>query len=143
MPYTKIFVHFVWATKRREKLLSVDNKNRLCNHIKEYAISKQIHLMNINGWYDHIHALVSLSTDQNIATIMNLIKGESSFWANRNLKLPGKFGWQEEYFAVSIGESQLKKVSEYTDKQEKHHEVKSFAEEYDQFIKKYGFDSMK
>ncbi|MBO6584817.1 MAG: IS200/IS605 family transposase [Gracilimonas sp.] len=141
MPFIKMYGHFVWATKSRKKLLSLDNKNILCQHIREYSKAKQIHLLNINGWHDHLHALISISSDQNIQTIMNLIKGESSYWANRNLSLPEKFGWQEEYFAVSVGESQLKRVNGYIDKQEKHHQVKPFSEEYEEFIKNYRFHS--
>ena len=141
MPFIKMYGHFVWATKSRRKILSLDNKNVLCQHIREYAESKQIHLLNINGWHDHLHALISISSDQNIQTIMNLIKGESSYWANRNLSLPEKFGWQEEYFAVSVGESQLERVNGYINKQEKHHQVKSFSKEYDEFMRNYSFYS--
>jgi REP element-mobilizing transposase RayT len=142
MPYIRMYGHFVWATKSRKKLLSIENKDLLCEHIREYAGSKNIQLLNINGWHDHLHAIISLSSDQNIATIMNLIKGESSFWANRNLKLPEKFGWQEEYFAVSVSQSQLKQLNQYIDRQEEHHMIKSFKNEYDEFIKKYNFDVM-
>ncbi|MDR9416229.1 MAG: IS200/IS605 family transposase [Gracilimonas sp.] len=142
MPYIRVYGHFVWATKSRKKLLSLENKDILCNHIRKYAESKQIYLLNINGWHDHLHALISFSSDQNIETLMNLIKGESSFWANRNLKLTEKFGWQEEYFAVSVGQSQLKSVLKYIDRQEKHHEVKTFQQEYDEFIEKYNFKNV-
>lgn len=140
MPYIKMHGHFVWATKSRKKLLSLENKNLLCEHIREYARSKNIHLLNINGWHDHLHAIISVSSDQNIATIMNLIKGESSFWANRNLKLQENFGWQEEYFAVSVSQSHLDRVYNYISKQEEHHKLKTFDQEYDEFINKYRFE---
>ena len=42
---------------------------------------------------------------------MNLIKGESSFWATKNLKWDGKFGWQNEYFAVSVSPTHLDLVN--------------------------------
>jgi len=54
-----------------------------------------------------------MSADQNISTIMNLIKGESSFWANRNLSFSEDFGWQDEYFAVSVSQSHLDLVNNY------------------------------
>jgi len=65
---------------------------------------------------------------------MNLIKGESSFWANRNLNWSIKFGWQNEYFAVSVSPSNFDSVNRYIDKQEEHHRYKSFQEEYDKFL---------
>src|SRR5258705_6902651 len=124
MPFTKILVHTVWATKDRKPLMTIGNKSALCEHIKEYARTKSLHLLNVNGWLDHLHCFISLSTDQNMATVMNLIKGESSFWANRNLRWNEKFGWQDEYFAVSVSQSHFDVVNNYIDNQEDHHRKK-------------------
>lgn len=71
--------------------------------------------------------------------IMQLIKGESSFWINKNQLTKEKFEWQDEYFAVSVSESQLYRVRNYIKNQEQHHRKKTFQEEYDEFIAKYGF----
>jgi putative transposase len=140
MPFVKILVHAVWATKDRKPLMSKENKDALCKHIREYAPSKNIHLVNINGWLNHLHCVLSLSADQNIATVVGLIKGESSFWANKNLDWSEKFGWQDEYFAVSVSQSQLDVLNRYIDNQEEHHKKKTFQQEYDEFIKNYGFE---
>lgn len=140
MPFTKILIHAVWATKDRKPLMNKENKDALCQHIREYAKSKSIYLLNVNGWLDHLHCLISMSSDQNIATVMGLIKGESSFWANKNLNFTEKFGWQDDYFAVSIGESQLQILNDYIDNQEEHHKKKTFQQEYAEFIKKYDFE---
>ena len=44
---------------------------------------------------------------------MNLLKGESSFWINNKSGLINiKFGWQDEYFAVSVSESQVDRSEE-------------------------------
>lgn len=140
MPFTKILIHAVWATKDRKPLMNKENKDALCQHIREYAKSKSIYLLNVNGWLDHLHCLISMSSDQNIATVMGLLKGESSFWANKNLSFTEKFGWQDDYFAVSIGESQLQILNNYIDNQEEHHKKKTFQQEYEEFIKKYDFE---
>jgi len=71
---------------------------------------------------------------------MQLLKGESSYWANRHLKWNEKFGWQDGYFAVSVSPSHVKLVNRYIDNQEEHHRVKTFQEEYDEFMKKYPLD---
>ncbi len=140
MPYIRIIIHAVWATKSRRPLMDKENKDKICKHIRANAQDKQIHVMNINGWKNHIHGLISLSSSQNIATVMNLIKGESSYWANKNLKWKEKFGWQDEYFAVSVSQSHIDTVSRYIDRQEEHHRKKTFQEEYDEFMKKYNFE---
>jgi REP element-mobilizing transposase RayT len=65
---------------------------------------------------------------------------ESSFWLNNKSGLQAeRLEWQDEYFAVSIGESSLDTVRAYIDNQEVHHKKKTFAQEYDEFINKYGF----
>ena len=38
---------------------------------------------------------------------MQKIKGESSYWINKNKMTKFKFEWQDDYYAVSIGMSQL------------------------------------
>lgn len=48
------------------------------------------------------------------------------------------FSWQEEYIALSVSDSQVDRVREYIKNQEEHHRVKTFADEYDLFIKKTG-----
>jgi REP element-mobilizing transposase RayT len=143
MPFTKILIHAVWATKDRKPLMSTENKLALCEHIRQYSPTKNIHLLNVNGWVDHLHCFISLSADQNIATVMNLIKGESSFWANKNLKWNEKFGWQDEYFAVSVSQSHFELVNNYITNQEDHHRKKTFQDEYDEFIKNYDFAELK
>jgi putative transposase len=84
--------------------------------------------------------LVSLGSDQTIEKIAQLIKGESSFWLNNKSGLNApKLEWQDEYFAVSVSESMLDNVRAYVDNQVSHHQKKTFMEEYNKFISKYGF----
>ncbi len=54
-----------------------------------------------------------------------------------------KLQWQEEYFAVSVSESQVKTVRNYILNQEEHHKKNTFKEEYDEFIQKYRFQTFK
>jgi putative transposase len=123
--------------------MAADSKAKIIAHIKEYANSKSIHIDHINAVEDHMHALVSLGADQNIATVINLIKGESSHWINQQGIIPDKFSWQDEYFAVSIGESQLETVRQYIRNQVEHHQKKTFQQEYDEFMAKYHFNNEK
>ena len=70
---------------------------------------------------------------------MQLIKGESAFWFNKQELTKQKLEWQDEYFAVSVSESQIDMVRNYIKNQEGHHKHKTFQQEYDEFIIKYGF----
>lgn len=139
MGYIKIWVHLVWTTKNREPLLNKEIRKNIFKHIRENAENKGIYIDFINGHLEHVHTLISLSSGQNIDNILMLLKGESSNWINKNGIIQGKFEWQEEYFAVSVSESLINRVRKYIMNQEEHHNKTSFREEYNEFIRKYGF----
>ncbi|PXY00864.1 IS200/IS605 family transposase [Marinifilum breve] len=140
MPHIKVYIHFVWSTKCREPFLDTPElRNKMWNHIKKNAKEKGIHVDFINGYKDHCHCLVSLGSNQTLSKIMGLIKGESSHWINECVFQKPLFQWQEEYYAVSVSQSMLNKVREYIKNQETHHSHKSFDEEENELIEKYGF----
>jgi|SRR5690554_1929515 len=144
MPFVKVYIHFVWSTKNRYPFLNTKElRSKVWNHILENAREKGIFVDFVNGYSDHCHCLVSLGVDQTIKKIMQMIKGESSFWINHNELIKEKFQWQDEYFAVSVSESRIPIVREYIKNQERHHSKKSFQQEYDEFITKYGFEKFK
>jgi putative transposase len=140
MPFIKVYIHFVWSTKNRYPYLnSRELRLKVWNHIRENANEKGIFIDFVNGYSDHCHCLVSLGVDQTIQKVMQLIKGESSYWINKHGLTVEKFEWQSEYYAVSVSESALSNVREYIKNQEAHHGKKSFQEEYEEFISLYGF----
>ena len=141
MSFVKIWVHLVFATKNREPRLKKEFRYELHKHIIENCKEKDIYLQAINGYTDHLHCLISLGKDQSISKITQLIKGESSFWINKNNITADKFSWQDDYFAVSVSESAIDKVRDYIRNQEEHHRKITFNDEYEKFIKKYNIKS--
>ena len=141
MPLVKVYIHFVWSTKNRYPFLdSKELRTEVWNHIRTNAKEKGIFIDFVNGYSEHCHCLVSLGVDQTIQKVMQMIKGESSFWLNKNQLTKSKFEWQDEYFAASVSESMMDNVREYIKNQEEHHRKKSFQEEFDEFISKHGFE---
>jgi REP element-mobilizing transposase RayT len=84
-----------------------------------------------------------LGKQQNLATVMQYLKGESSFWINSQKTLSNHFAWQDDYFAVSVSHSHVDRVREYIKNQDVHHKKISGEEEVDLFMKKYGFERIK
>ncbi|RLD61768.1 MAG: IS200/IS605 family transposase [Bacteroidetes bacterium] len=140
MSYIKVYVHYVWSTKNRIPFLNDAIRYDVFNHIRENAKTKNIYIDFINGYTDHVHCLVSLNDDLSIGKIAQLIKGESSFWINQNNLTSQKFAWQDEYLAIGISDDKLTIVRNYIANQEKHHKKFTFANEYEKFIKRYGFE---
>ncbi len=143
MSYVRIWIHAVFSTKNREPLLDKANRLLLCKHIKENCEQKGIYIDHIGGYSDHIHVLLSLSKTQNIADTMQQIKGESSFWINKEGLLKEKLQWQDDYFAVSVSQSHVDRVRKYIAGQEAHHSKKIFAQEVNEFMQKYGWQYIK
>jgi len=140
MPFVKVYIHFVWSTKNRVRTLNTPEiRQKVWQHIRENAIKKGIFIDFVNGHAEHCHCLISLGIDQTISKVMQLIKGESAFWFNKQGFMKQKLEWQDEYFAVSVSESQIETVRNYIKNQEEHHKHKTFQQEYDEFIVKYGF----
>lgn len=144
MPFVKVYIHFVWSTKNRHPFLSThDLRKTMWQHIHENARKKDIYIDFISGYSDHCHCLVSLGVEQTIKEIAQLIKGESSFWINKQQLCESKFIWQDDYFAVSVSESIIEKTREYIKNQEEHHKTISFMDEYNDFLVKIGFERFK
>ena len=140
MPFVKDYIHFVWSTKNREPLLETKEiREKVWFHILENARKKGIFIDFVKGYSQHCHCLVSLGIDQTISKTIQLIKGESSFWINKEGLTKEKFEWQDEYYGVSVSESMIEKVRNYIKNQEVHHSSKSYEDEIEEIIRKHGF----
>ncbi|HET6527127.1 MAG TPA: IS200/IS605 family transposase [Balneolaceae bacterium] len=144
MSWVRVWVHLVFSTKNREAFLNTKElRLTVFQHIKENAEDKDIWLDCVNGYQEHAHCLVSLGKDQSISKVAQLIKGESSYWINKNKLINRKFIWQDDYWAVSVSESHLESVRNYIHRQEEHHKTKPFSEEVNDFMEKYGWAKLK
>ncbi len=140
MAYVKVLIHAVWGTKNRFPFFDKETRPKVWQHIKENATSKGIYIDRVNGYSDHVHCLMYLNADMSLSKQVQLLKGESSFWLNRSGLLKNKFEWAEEYFAASVSDEKISVVRNYIDTQEQHHEKITFLEEYNRFMRHYGFE---
>lgn len=139
MSFVKVMIHAVWGTKNRYPFLTKEVKEKVITHIIENAKTKHIFIDRLNGHTEHLHCLFGLNADTSIAKTLQLLKGESAFWINKQQLTSSKFEWADEYFAVSASESIVDKVRVYIDGQEEHHKKVTFTQEYEEFISKYNF----
>jgi REP element-mobilizing transposase RayT len=130
----------VWTTSKRIKFLRQEIRSQVFNHILSNGIQKGIYIDQVNGYNDHVHCLIGLNANQNISTIMQLLKGESACWINKKKLTRSKFKWQKEYYAVSVSIHQLNTVRNYIKNQEKHHQTKTLKKELSAFRETYNLD---
>ena len=94
MSFIKVYIHFVQNTKNREQFLDTPSlRKEVWKHIFVNGHEKGIAVDFVNGYSDHCHCLVSMNAEQTLAQIAQLLKGESSFWINKNELTERKFAW--------------------------------------------------
>ncbi len=134
-------IHAVWGTKNREPFLTHDIRRLVIEHIEMNAREKKIYIDTLDGYVEHLHCLYGLNADMSISKALQLMKGESAYWINKEKLTKLNFEWADEYFAVSVSESMIPAVRAYIRNQEEHHKKKTFKEEYDDFIRKYNLQN--
>ena len=140
--YTKLWIHIIWETLNREKFLNEKAGKTVSEYLFNYSKEKNV-FMKINYVNpEHVHALIDIPTNLSMEDTVKLFKGSSSHYINQEGIVLGKFSWGRGYAAFSVSESQVEKVVEYIKNQKEHHRVKSYAEEYDLFMRKYGFKDL-
>ena len=127
--YSCCWLHLIWATLKREPILTKDTSRLLVKHLIGYAKQNGIYMKTCFANADHVHALIDLPTHYSIEQVMKLLKGESSHWLNGDGLLEKKFSWGRGYGAFSVSQSNVDTVIRYINNQAKHHEKKPFMQE--------------
>ena len=138
--FTQIHIHSVFAVQNRISLISLNWEERLYQYITAIVQNRGHKLLAINGMPDHVHVLFGMRPAQSLSDLMREIKGDSSRWINENRLAPGKFSWQEGFGGFSYSKSQIIAVAKYIEEQKKHHQKKSFVEEYRKILKDFDID---
>jgi putative transposase len=100
--YTRCWIHAIWGTLDRERLLNKTAAARTSHYLTKYAEEKGIYMKINHVNADHVHALIDLPTSLSIEELMQLLKGSSSHWINANDIITGKFAWGRGYGAFSV-----------------------------------------
>jgi len=136
--FTQIYIHLIFAVKFREGILKKAFRDEIFKYISGIISNRKCKPIIVNGVQDHVHILVGLNPNEKLSDLVAHIKRDSTKFINSKSLFNGKFQWQDGYGAFSCNRSQLNKVYNYILNQEEHHRVKSFREEYIEFLKEYG-----
>lgn len=135
--YTQIYIQIVIVVKGRHCLIPNEKKVNLYKYITGIIRNKNHKLISINGVSNHIHFLIGLNPAEALSVLVKEVKRCSTNYINEQRWLLGKFGWQEGFGGFSYSRSQLDNVINYIENQEKHHQKKTFREEYMEMLKKF------
>ena len=96
--------------------------------------------MLINSVADPVHLLFNMGRTVTLAQVVEDVKKSSSKWIKTQGPVLADFAWQAGYGAFSVSESNVPKVANYIRNQEEHHRVKTFQEEYREFLQKHQIE---
>ncbi len=138
--YTALYFHIVFSTKNRAAYLKPDIEERIWAYLGGVARAHYMTALQIGGFDDHIHALIMAPATLSPSQIAQYLKGDSSKWIHEEFpKLQG-FAWQDGYAAFTVSKSALADVIEYIKNQRRHHQRKTFQQEYLEFLEKHGIE---
>lgn len=135
--YTWNWIHLVWGTKNRERLLFKEIGIKLYSFFETKSNEMNVSIERLNIQPEHIHLLINLPANICLSDYVRRMKGSSSRWLNENKFLNLKFEWQRGYGAFSVSQSQLKRIKNYISHQSEHHKNNSFEGEYETWREKY------
>ena len=135
--YTQINMHVVFSVKGRENILSAKIRPDIFKYISGILSNIEQFPLAVNGYKDHVHLFFEMQPTKSLSDIVRVVKTNSSKWINENRFIAGKFSWQEGYGGFSYSRSQRNNVIQYIIKQEEHHKVRTFKEEYLDLLKRF------
>jgi putative transposase len=138
--YTQIYIHIIFAVEGRQNLLGPEHNDELQKYITGIVSARGQKLIAINNMPDHLHMLIGLKPDMSLSDLVRDVKAVSSKFINERHWVNGRFGWQEGFGAFSHSRSQLSDVIRYIENQQKHHERKSFRDEYIALLEKFEIE---
>jgi putative transposase len=134
--YTQCYMHLVFAVKNRAALIQKSWKDELEMYITGIIQGHKHKLLAIGSMPDHMHIFIGYNLNQLIPNLVEEIKTSSDAWIKGKRLSKCKFEWQRGFGAFTHSRSQIHTVVRYILNQEKHHQKKSFKEEYLQMLLK-------
>jgi REP element-mobilizing transposase RayT len=136
--YSQIYIQVVFAVESRQNLIDPAHNEQLQKYISGILAAQRQKLIAINNMPDHVHLLIGQRPDSNLSDLVGDIKSGSTNFINRSRWIRGRFNWQQGFGAFSYSRSQLNDVIRYVQNQQRHHQKRSFRDEYLSLLKKFN-----
>jgi putative transposase len=135
--YTALYIHAVFATKRREPTIDPPIRERLITYLGGIARAHDAALIAAAAQPEHVHLLLRMHPSTAVADLMRTIKSGTSAWMHTEHARPD-FAWQSGYGAFAVSVSGLDAVRAYIDQQDEHHRTRSFKDEFIALLERHG-----
>jgi REP element-mobilizing transposase RayT len=138
--YSQLYIQLIFAVKYRKAVLKKEWRHELFSVISGIINNTGCKSFIVNGVEDHVHCFLVLSPKISVSELAQKVKCSSSKWINERNLTTKKFQWQRGYGVFSYNQSLVDTVYKYVEKQETHHQKKSFKTEFVSFLEKFEVD---
>ena len=123
-----IYLHLVWITKYRKKILSGDITQKARSLIRGICEKYQVEILKGHIAPDHIHLFVSIPQNLAVSKLMQQLKGRTSHAMINEFPLLrrqywGRHMWARGYFCCSSGNVTDDVIKQYIAQQEDADEI--------------------
>jgi putative transposase len=137
---SKVILHIVFSPKDREPWLDSPIRARMHAYLATICRDLGAEAFRVGGTVDHVHIVGTLPRTLSQAQMIEGIKKPSSKWI-KGLEVRYRgFFWQRGYGAFSVRISQLEAVLEYVQRQNEHHRIHTFQEEYRELLGRHNIE---
>ena len=135
---TKLYAHLIFSTKNREPFLRDEIRERVDGYLATVIRSVDSPYVVVGGVADHVHILFDMGKMHAPVEFVEQVKRESSKFVKTLGPQYRNFYWQRGYGMFSVSPTHLADAEEYVRNQEEHHRMKTFQEEYREFLERYN-----
>lgn len=132
--FHSIFLHIVFSTHERRPFLLSEQREAVHHYMAGILRKLGCDHVLVNGHVEHVHVVCTLPVSLAPMDLVGKLKCNSSKWMRESVESMEQFQWQSGYAAFSFSRRQLPAVCRYVRNQEEHHRVKTFEEEYREFL---------
>ena len=128
------YSHIIFSTKNRENFINDSIADELFTYIGGICKHLECFPVIIGGYSNHVHILCVISKKIALCNLIEKVKSSSSKWIKTKGTKYENFYWQSGYGSFSVGQTDIHIVEKYIKNQKNHHSIKSFKDEYLEFL---------
>jgi putative transposase len=117
----RLFVHVVWATRRRLPLILVEDEALIRAVLVAKSQEFCCEAIAVGFAADHVHVLLRADTRSSISSVVGALKGASAFVFNKRTRSRVLL-WQAGFAAITVSPKDLETVVGYVSDQRAKHE---------------------
>src|SRR4026208_900180 len=103
----RLYVHLVWTTRARARLIDAALARFLCRFLRAIARKERAYILEIGMVRSHIHLLARIHPTVTVSLLVKRLKGASSAVADQEVATDRPVYWAKGYSVGSVSATGL------------------------------------